>query len=272
MKPKILITGTKGFIGKNLYQALEFEYEIFTFNESDLTRDWKSLLDSIFSNNLTGVFHVGACSDTLEQDVNYMMLLNYEVTKHITDLCYKHMIPLIYSSSAANYGVNGEYPSNLYGWSKYAGEGYVTAYGGIALRYFNVYGPGEEDKGRMASVAYQMYKRHQNGDEIRLFPKKPLRDFVYIRDVVDANIYALEHFYEPILLGGDWYEVGSGIARGFEDKLEIMNIPYKYHPEKLIPKGYQFYTCSNKEEWMAGWKPRYNLEDGLKDYLTYLDA
>ena len=83
---------------------------------------------------------------------------------------------------------------------------------------------------------------------------------------------ALEHFYEPILLGGDWYEVGSGITRGFEDKLEIMNIPYKYHPEKLIPKGYQFYTCSNKEEWMAGWKPRYNLEDGLKDYLTYLDA
>ena len=107
-----------------------------------------------------------------------MMLLNYEVTKYITDLCYEHMIPLVYSSSAANYGTNEQYPSNLYGWSKYAGEGYVVSRGGVALRYFNVYGPGEEDKGRMASVAYQMYKRYQNGDEIKLFPKKPLRDFV----------------------------------------------------------------------------------------------
>ena len=72
-----------------------------------------------------------------------------------------HHQPIIYSSSAANYGINNRYPSNLYGWSKYAAECYVVANGGIALRYFNVYGPGEEFKGNMASVAYQAYKTNK---------------------------------------------------------------------------------------------------------------
>jgi len=269
MKNKILITGAKGFIGRNLVKALESKYQIFTFEESDLDRDWKLVLNSIFDEGIKGVFHVGACSDTLEQNVNYMMLLNYEVTKYIADLCYEHNIRMIYSSSAANYGTNEQYPSNLYGWSKYAGEGYVVARLGVALRYFNVYGPGEEDKGRMASVAYQMYKRNQNGDNIKLFPKKPLRDFVYVKDVVAANIYAFENWNRVC---GSWYEVGSGEARGFEDKLDIMNIPYTYHPESIIPEGYQFYTCSDNYMWMPGWHPEYNLESGLKDYLGYLDT
>ena len=144
---KVLITGTKGFIGRNLKETLSKDYEILTFEESDLNSDWRSKLDNIFNEDLKCVFHVGACSDTLEQNVNYMMLLNYEVTKYITDLCVNNGTPLIYSSSAANYGVNEEYPSNLYGWRKYVGEGYVISNGGIGLRYFNVYGPGEEDKG-----------------------------------------------------------------------------------------------------------------------------
>ena len=78
--------------------------------KGDLVGDWKSKLIDIFSNSLDGVFHVGACSDTLEQRVNYMMLLNYEVTKFITDLCNKHSVPLIYSSSAANYGIKRTIP------------------------------------------------------------------------------------------------------------------------------------------------------------------
>ena len=267
MKNKVLITGAKGFIGRNLVKELESKYEIITFEESDLDGKWKSKLDEIFEQGLDGVFHIGACSDTLEQNVNYMMLLNYEVTKYIADLCSKNLIKIIYSSSAANYGVNEEYPSNLYGWSKYAGEGYVVSNWGVALRYFNVYGPGEEDKGRMASVAYQMYKRNQKGEEIKLFPKKPLRDFVYVKDIILANIYAFENYG---LTSGKWFEVGSGEARGFEDKLDIMNIPYTYHPEDIIPKGYQFYTCSNKDKWMEGWKPQYTLETGLRDYIEYL--
>ena len=116
-----------------------------------------------------------------------------------------------------------------------------------------------------------MYQRHKNGEEIKLFPKKPLRDFVYVKDIVAANIYAFENYYY-LGLDCEWYEVGSGEARGFEDKMDIMNIPYTYHPEDIIPVGYQFYTCSNKHNWMNGWKPQYNLEKGLKDYVEYLDT
>ena len=267
MKDKVLITGAQGFIGRNLYQKLESKYEILTFEESDIKENWVTTLIDLMSQKPKAVFHVGACSDTLEQDVNYMMLVNYEITKCLTELCFNYKIPIIYSSSAANYGVNNQHPSNLYGWSKYAAEGYVTSNRGVGLRYFNVYGPGEEDKGRMASVAYQMFKRNQNGEDIKLFPKKPLRDFVYIKDIVAANIYAFENYDK---LHSKWYEVGSGEARGFEDKLEIMDIPFTYHSEDAIPEGYQFYTCSNKNEWMPGWKSKYNLERGLKDYLEYL--
>jgi len=266
---KYLVTGAIGFIGRNLVKAIGEEHQVITFEESELDGDWKSKLDKIFEQGLDGVFHIGACSDTLEQDVNYMMLLNYEVTKYITDLCSKHSVKLIYSSSAANYGTNEEYPSNLYGWSKYAGEGYVVSNNGVALRYFNVYGPGEEDKGRMASVAYQMYKRNQKGEEIKLFPKGPLRDFVYVKDIILANLYALENYD---LTSGKWFEVGSGDARGFEDKMKIMKLSYSYHPENIIPKGYQFYTCSNKDKWMPGWNPKYDLERGLTNYMEYLDT
>lgn len=175
--------------------------------------------------------------------------------------------PLIYSSSAANYGVNEEYPSNLYGWSKYVGEGYVISNGGIGLRYFNVYGPGEEDKGKMSSVAYQMYIKENNGEDIKLFPKKPLRDFVYVKDIVIANIFAFNNFNR---LNSKWYEVGSGDARSFEDVLNYMDISYTYHEEDIIPNGYQFYTCSNKEKWMKGWEPVYDLKLGISNYKNYL--
>lgn len=267
MKNKVLITGAEGFVGRNLKRELQSEYTIFTFEERELDFDWRTTIKQMFEQGLECVFHIGACSDTLEQDVNYMMLLNYEVTKYITDLCVEYAVRLVYSSSAANYGVNGRHPSNLYGWSKYAGEGYVISNGGVALRYFNVYGPGEEDKGRMASVAYQMYKRNQNNEEIKLFPKKPLRDFVYVKDIISANLYACDNHS---FVSGNWYEVGSGDAKGFEDKMDIMGLSYTYHPENIIPEGYQFYTCSDKNKWMEGWLPEYDLESGLKDYVKYL--
>lgn len=264
---KILITGTEGFIGRNLLNELSDKYEIYTLEESDLSSDWKSKVENFFGLNLSVVFHVGACSDTLEQNVNYMMFLNYEVTKYLTDLCSEYNIPIIYSSSAANYGINNEYPSNLYGWSKYTGEGYVTSNNGIALRYFNVYGPGEEDKGRMSSVAYQMFLKHKKSEDIKLFPKKPKRDFVYIKDVISANLYAFKNFNT---LSGKWYEVGSGNANLFEDILEYMDFDYSYHDESIIPNGYQFYTCSDKSKWMDGWFPKYDLKSGITDYLKYL--
>lgn len=265
---KIIITGTKGFIGKNLKNKLKDKFEIIEINEDVFNiPKWKDEVSKHFWSDIKVVFHVGACSDTLETDVNYMMLVNYEFTKYITDLCKTKNVPIIYSSSAANYGTNNEHPSNLYGWSKYVAEDYVTSNGGIGLRYFNVYGPGEEHKGRMSSVAYQMFIKNKNNEEIKLFPKKPKRDFVYVKDIVSANIYAFENYKE---LNGKYYEVGSGNARTFEDKLNIMGYDFTYHSDDIIPKGYQFYTCSNKNKWMNGWEPKWMLEDGINDYLKYL--
>lgn len=262
---KIIITGTKGFIGSNLKKELENKFEIIEINEDVFkTTSWRDEVSKHFWLDIVAVFHVGACSNTLETDVNYMMLVNYEFTKHLMNLCESKNIPIIYSSSAANYGTNNEHPSNLYGWSKYVAEDYVASNGGIGLRYFNVYGPGEQNKGKMASVAFQMSEKHKNNEDIKLFPKKPKRDFVYVKDVVSANIHAFENYEE---LCGKYYEVGSGTARPFEDVMNIMNIPYEYHNENLIPNGYQFYTCSDKKKWMKNWESKWSLEDGLKDYF-----
>jgi len=267
---KIIITGTNGFVGSNLKKKLESKYEILEINEDVFkTVNWREEVSKYFWMNIKGVFHVGACSNTLETDVNYIMLVNYEFTKYLTDLCVSVNVPIIYSSSAANYGENNQHPSNLYGWSKYTAEDYVVSNGGIGLRYFNVYGPGEENKGKMASVAYQMTIASREGEEIKLFPKNPKRDFVYVDDVVSANIHALNDYRS---LSGKYYEVGSGEARTFEDVLNTLKIPFTYHSESSIPKGYQFYTCSSKEKWMSGWTPKYKIEEGISRYYSYLNS
>lgn len=266
-----VITGTFGFIGLNLHIKVRKLYNKITSIEEALleSQNWQQELKTILNINAPSiVFHVGACSDTLQTDVNYMMTRNYEFTKVLVDWCRLNKVPIIYSSSAASYGVNGKHPSNLYGWSKYVAEDYVISNGGVALRYFNVYGPREEHKGRMASVAYQMYKRHKEEFPIKLFPGKPSRDFVYVEDVVDANLYAAEHYKE---LKGKYYDVGVGKSETFEDVLNILDIPYKYNTKKSIPEGYQFYTCSDKEKWMPGWKPKFSLKEGLLEYKKYLD-
>ena len=264
---KAIITGTKGFIGGNLLKSLKYDFDIFEINENIFDDyDWEMLLhEHLYHYKPDVVFHVGACSDTLENNVNYMMTRNFQSTKIIVDFCKKENIPLIFSSSAANYGTNNSHPSNLYGWSKFVSEQYVISNGMIALRYFNVYGPGESSKGKMASVAYQMMEKYKNGDKIKLFPLTPRRDFVYIKDVISANIFAYENYNK---LSGKYYEVGFGEARSFEDIMETLDIDYSYLDEEEIPKGYQFYTCSSEEKWMPGWEPKFNLESGLRDYFS----
>lgn len=268
---QIIITGTEGFIGNNLKEELEKNYIVYTINEDIFeNNNWiNTVNEKLKQINPEAVFHVGACSDTLEADVNYMMIRNYEFTKIISNYCSEFNVPLIYSSSAANYGTNNLYPSNLYGWSKYVSEQYVIKNGGTALRYFNVYGPGEEHKGKMSSVAYQMFLKNKLKSDIKIFPKSPRRDFVYIKDVINANIFAYNNFIE---CANKYYEVGTGDARTFEDVLNIMKIPYTYTSENEIPTGYQFFTQSNKEKWMNGWEPLYDIEAGLIEYKNYLSV
>lgn len=269
---KIIITGSKGFIGSNVFQYFTAHgFDVTEINEDIITAnyDWGRKLREIFAKNVPScVFHIGACSNTLENDVNYMMVRNYEFTATLSDLCVFYQVPMIYSSSAANYGFNGIHPENLYGWSKYVSEQYVLKSGyGLALRYFNVYGIGEQDKGDMASLAYQMMTKHKRGEDIRIFPNKPSRDFVYINDVVAANVHAFKNFYR---LQDKYYDVGSGESRTFEDVANILGIPYQYVDDFLIPKGYQFYTKSDPSKWMKGWYPKYNLETGLREYQKLL--
>ena len=264
------MTGSSGFIGRNLSKHLgELGFTVKLL-DSDYFKesDWQnSLLSSLNGFDPKVIFHVGACSNTLELNVQYMMEQNYQSTKLISDWCKDEKRNLIFSSSAANYGINGKYPSNLYGWSKYVAEDYVRNNGGIALRYFNVYGPGEENKGAMSSFLYQAYVNRNHGERVLLFPGGPTRDFIYIKDVVGANLYAMENFLD---LAGAYYDVATGCSRLFEDVLNLAGIEFAYSDESKIPTGYQFYTCGDTRKWMGGWKPDYSLEAGVADYLTYL--
>jgi ADP-L-glycero-D-manno-heptose 6-epimerase len=137
----------------------------------------------------------------------------------------------------------------------------------VALRYFNVYGPGEEHKGEMASFLYQANLRHEVGEKVRLFPGGPTRDFVYIKDITSANLYALENFSE---LSGHFYDVATAESRSFEDVLALAGIGFSYTDEAKIPNGYQFYTRGDPKKWMPGWRPKYPLERGVDEYLKYL--
>jgi len=266
VQEKVLITGTNGFIGKNLLNEFEQHYKVLEIQEDIFDcNDWVNELNAIITlYKPTIVFHVGACANTLETRVNYIMTRNYLFTKILCDWCKSYNAKIIYSSSAAVYGTDGVHPNNLYAWSKYVAEDYVINRGGISLRYFNAYGSDESHKGQMASIAYQMLQNEKEGKEIKIFPNKPKRDFIYIKDIVSANKFATDNYN---VLWGNWYDVGYGEARTFEDVLDFLKIQYSYHDTSKIPEGYQFLTQSNKSKWMRGWYPKYNLESGLIDYL-----
>jgi len=260
---KILLTGNRGFIGKHLYDNFEKNgYQVNTL-EMDYLIDpfWKpKLYNKVKMSDI--IFHVGAISDTKLQDSGTMLFYNYEFSRVLIDYAYELNKKIVYSSSAANAGSGDGIPNNIYGWSKLLTENYGIAKGGgfVALRYFNVYGPGEEEKGDMASIAYQAYKNKK----IKLFPLKPTRDFVYIEDVVNSN---LQSFDAPTGV----YEVGTGESNTFETLIDNMGIKYTYTSEDKIPSWYQFNTKADKNKFLPGWYPEYNIKRGTKLYKKYLN-
>ena len=265
---RILLTGCHGFIGRNVNDALMERDDVdsvICIEKDYINHDgWKSTLVKVVQ-NCDVILHVGAISDTMLKDPNEMMNCNFEFSRVLFNLAEYYDKKVVYSSSAANKGEGGSVPSNLYGWSKYVTEKYGVAKVSkfYALRYFNVYGPGEQNKNGMASVAFQA---HRMG-KFELFPGNPKRDFVYIKDVVSATLHPI---FNEVLSGV--YEVGSGEARTFEDVLRLMGVKYKYRDHSEVPKGYQFYTKANKSSFMTGWEPIYSLEKGLKEYKEYLES
>ena len=258
---RVILTGWNGFVGRNIKMKLEEDFELILIENDFIERpDWEKELE--YSVECTDVIlHIGAISDTTLQDSTEMLRYNYVFSKELFDLAQKYEKKVIYSSSAACYGDGGGMPMNIYGWSKLMAEQYGMAKCDdfVALRYFNVYGPGENHKGKMSSVALQSW----NGEINKLFPKKPKRDFVYIDDVVSANIFAMINNISKGI-----FDVGSGEQSTFEQILEILDKKVDYHEKSFIPKSYQSSTLANRNKFLPEWSPKYSLEQGLKKYMN----
>ena len=267
---RVMLTGHAGFIGRAILKRCQEEgFDTFLVEANIFESEiWDLELSQSLDNfHPDAVIHVGASSSTLEERVNFTFERNFMSTSIISNWCLENGSKLIYSSSAASYGQNGRFPSNLYGWSKYSAEKVVIANKQVALRYFNVYGPGEDDKGKMSSVLLQGFIDQRNGSRPRLFPGNPRRDFVYIEDVVRANFYAIENYDSS---KGNYFDVGSGEARSFEEFLTLAKIDFDYHDADRIPTGYQFFTVAEKSNFLPSWEPIFQIEDGVASYLEYL--
>lgn len=244
--------------------------------------------------SIEAVFHQGACSSTTEWDGRYMMENNYEYSKTLFHYCQSHKIPFIYASSAATYGADltfkeelaYEGPLNVYGYSKFQFDQYLrrqtklTAQV-VGLRYFNVYGPREAHKGSMASVAFHLHNQIQQSDELKLFEGcdgygdgEQRRDFVYVGDVVDVNLWFLDH---PQASG--IFNCGTGRSQTFNDVANAViryyqrgHIRYIPFPEHL--KGcYQSFTEANLEKLRAaGCNHQFKaVEEGVQLYMEWLN-
>ncbi len=310
----ILITGTAGFIGSCLLQTLhqkQFSPIVISdsFNNSLKNKNIKpgSFSQKIDRNDLFNflgnekpdiefVFHIGARTDTTEFDKNIFDELNLNYSKKIWNYCSENNIPLIYASSAATYGM-GEFgfnddesiinklkPLNPYGTSKNEFDKWVIAqnqsppnwYG---LKFFNVYGPNEYHKGRMASVIFHAYHQIKETKAMKLFEShhpdfndgEQQRDFIYVKDVVDVCLYLYQNRPKSGI-----YNLGTGQARTFLDltravfsALEIKErITFIPTPEDIRDK-YQYFTEANMHKLR---KTKYSntftsLEAGVNDYV-----
>ena len=247
----IVVTGAAGFIGSNLIRGLNAtgRTDIIAVDDlSDGTKfhnlvdyDFLDYLDkdefrSSMSHRLSGVelvFHQGACSDTREWDGRFMLENNYAWSRSLLEACIENDVAFIYASSAAVYGGNRsfiekpqfEQPVNVYGYSKLLFDRYArrmmqgTASQIAGLRYFNVYGPGEQHKGAMASVIFQLHRQLLESGTVKLFKGsggyadgEQRRDFVHIDDVVDVNLWFMNNHRARGI-----FNVGTGSSRSFND-------------------------------------------------------
>lgn len=247
-----VVTGAAGFIGANLVKALNERGVTDIIAVDNLTRadkflnladceiadylDKREFLELVENGQLDGgveaILHEGACSDTMETDGRYMMANNYRYSLALLDFCSEQETPFLYASSASVYGGGGvfreerahESPLNVYGYSKFLFDQIVRRrlanadFQIAGFRYFNVYGPREQHKGRMASVAFHHFNQYRADGKVRLFEGyggygngEQRRDFVYVGDVVKVNMDFLESRTSGI------FNLGTGRAQSFNE-------------------------------------------------------
>lgn len=324
----IVVTGGAGFIGSNLLKGLNARgiddilvvddllegdkfhnlvpYRIADYMDKD---DFRARLSAGALPKIEAIFHQGACSDTTERDGRYMLDNNYRVSLELLDYAQAQKIPLIYASSAAVYGAGPDYvedpqyekPLNVYGYSKLLFDQIVrrrlddlTA-PVVGLRYFNVYGPQEQHKGRMASVAFHNMQQYQSEGHVRLFggwqgyaDGQQQRDFIAVQDVVAVNL----HFFDNPQVSGI-FNCGTGRAQPFNDiartVVNTMRVLAGQHALELdelvaqqylryIPfpddlKGrYQSHTEADLQQLRAaGYEQEFlTVEEGVRHYVQTL--
>jgi ADP-L-glycero-D-manno-heptose 6-epimerase len=313
----IVVTGAAGFIGscvtgflnekgfENLILVDEFnrldkvnnlKEKKFAFQvERDDFFDWLGLKKP----QISFIFHLGARTDTTEFDYAVHERLNLEYSQRIWDYCMIKQIPLVYASSAATYGsgdlgYNDDHqlpfqlkPLNAYGISKNEFDKWAILQHShppfwVGLKFFNVYGPNEYHKGRMASVICHAFNQIKNNGTVKLFKShrpdfkdgQQLRDFIYVKDILKVCYWLMQNFEKKPANG--LYNLGTGKARTFEDLVratfsgtgEPVKIHYIDMPEDIRDK-YQYFTEARMEKLNAvGYtEPFYSLEEGVTDYV-----
>lgn len=311
----IIVTGAAGFIGSCLVGGLNREgyndivvVDDFSHPEKEANLRGKNISEFVDRNNFTQwlddhhrfvqfVFHLGARTDTTEFDETIFDELNLNYSKSVWNSCVQYGLPLVYASSAATYG-NGEFgynddhsvieklvPLNPYGESKNNFDKWVLSqkkspYFWAGLKFFNVYGPNEYHKGRMASVIFHAFNQINKTGEMKLFRShhpdykdgEQLRDFVYVLDVVSVCLFLMTHRKNSGI-----YNLGSGKARTFldlvKDTFKAMGkeekISFIDTPEDIRDK-YQYFTEANmnKLKSIGYTTPFTSLEKGIDDYVT----
>jgi ADP-L-glycero-D-manno-heptose 6-epimerase len=310
----IIVTGAAGFIGSCLIarlNELNFNYIIavddFSFPEKNKNLEGKKIKDRVERTQLASwldanyrevefFFHIGARTDTTEFDKAIFDELNVNYSKMVWQKCIEYQIPLVYASSAATYGL-GELgyddneadiphlkPLNPYGDSKndfdiWALQQEEKPFFWAGLKFFNVYGPNEYHKGRMASVIWHAFNQITANASLRLFKShKPeyadgeqMRDFIYVKDLISVCVFLMEHRKNSGI-----YNLGTGIARSFNalgtSTFKAMDIPVQINYIDTpvdIRDTYQYFTEANISKLRSiGYDQAfYTLEDGVKDYV-----
>ena len=309
-----IVTGGAGFIGSNIVRGLNDRgiTDILVVDDLSDGRKCANLADLDVRDYLDkddflrrieageafdsvdAVFHEGACSTTTEWDGRLMMATNYAYSKALLDWCVAREAPFLYASSAAVYG-NGtrfretrecERPLNVYAYSKFLFDCYLRARlpdfasQVVGLRYFNVYGPREQHKGAMASVAYHFYNQLGDSGRVRLFegadgygPGEQKRDFVHVDDVVAVNLWLLDH---PEVSG--IFNVGTGRAQTFNEVARTAinwhsggGIDYVAFPDHLRGRYQSFTEADIGALRGVGYdRPFMPVESGVPRYMDWL--